>query len=310
LSRTPDDLDQEEKANVDPNAAPEEAVKKLPFFKRIFRRVNVYLLVFILLLVIAGAITVVNYLNSQKAPVQPDVASQTLSQEALNQLTNTDVNAGAASQTLTIQGNAIIAGQTLARGNVNIAGNLQTGGSIQAPSLTVSGTSNLGTTQVNTLQVANNVAIQGSTTVRDLNVAGVSSFSGAVTASQITVTHLILSGNATLLVPNHISFTGSSPSRVANNAVLGNGGSTSLSGSDTAGSVTINTGTNTVAGCFVKITFNQVFTSQPRVIISPVGIGAAQTQYYVNHTPTDFSICTANAAPTNQTFSFDYLVTY
>ncbi|MDB5179763.1 MAG: hypothetical protein JWN12_395 [Candidatus Saccharibacteria bacterium] len=313
LSRTPEDLEEEaDKASneIDAASSAEEAnAKKLSPIKRVLRKVNVYLLIFILLVVVGGAIALVNYLNSQKAPVVPDVASQQLSADALKQLANTDATVGNSSQTLTIQGNTIITGQTLARGNLNVAGNLQTGGSITAPTITVAGAANLGATQINSLQIATTLAVQGSTTLADINVAGTSSFSGAMTASQITVTRLILSGNASLTIPNHISFTGPPPTRTVNSAVLGNGGTMSVNGSDTSGTININTGSNTVAGCFAKITFQQAYTNQPHVIVSPIGSAAGQTQYYVDRNNTSFSICTANAAPPNQTFGFDFFVT-
>jgi cytoskeletal protein CcmA (bactofilin family) len=311
LSRTPEELEQEEaeKKAADPNAAPEEAVKKAPLFKRILKKVNVYFLIFIFVLVIVAVIAVVNFLNSQKPPETPDTATQTLSQETLKELANTDASVGDSSQTLTIQGNAIITGQTLMRGNLNVAGNFQTAGTIQGPSLTISGTSNLGTAQINSLQVATNTAIQGATTLRDLTVSGASSFSGALTASQITVTRLILSGNAILEIPNHISFTGTAPTRTANSTVLGSGGTVSVNGSDTAGTINISTGNNPTPGCFATLRFQQTYTSQPRVTIGPVGTSAGQTQYYVDRNTTSFSICTANAAPANQSFGFDYFVT-
>lgn len=314
LSRTPDDLAEERaaKAAADTDLSgidDELAEKKLPPLKRFFRKVNVYFLIFILVVIVAGVITVVMYINSQKTPTAADIANQPLSTDALKQLANTDASVGNASQTLTIQGNAVISGQTLARGNLNVAGNLQTGGSITAPNLTISGTSNLGTAQINTLQVGQNVAIQGSTTMRDLNVAGASSFSGAMTASQITVTRLVLSGNASLEVPNHISFTGASPSRSIDAGALGNGGSASVNGSDTSGTVNINSGNNPAPGCFVRLTFNQAFTKQPHVIVSPVGNAAGRTDYYVERDNRGFSICSANAAPANAAFAFDYFVT-
>jgi len=312
LSRTPEDLETEQAEQAasapEQSASHEPAEKKLSPIKRFFRKVNLYLLIFILVIIVAGVIAVVNYLNSQKAPATPNIATQELTQETLQQLANNDVSVGDASRTLNIQGNAIIAGQTLMRGNLNVAGNLQTGGSIQAPSLTISGTTNLGSTQINNLQVATNTAVQGDTTLRNLNVSGTSSFSGAMTASQITVTKLILSGNAELQIPNHISFTGPSPGRTINSGVLGSGGSASVNGSDTSGAVNINTGGNPSPGCFVRISFNQVFTGQPRVIISPVGSAAGQTQYYVDRDKTGFSLCTNNAAPANSSFSFDYFV--
>jgi hypothetical protein len=312
LSRTPEDLEDEqvEQAAASASTAVDEtAVKKISPFKKFFRKVNLYFLIFILIVVIAGAITIVTYLNSKKAPTTPNIASQSLTQSALKDLANNDATVGNTSQTLTIQGNAIIAGQTLMRGNLNVAGNIQSGGSIQGPSLTISGQSNLGTTQINSLQVATNTAIQGSTTMRDLNVAGTSSFSGPMTASQITVTKLVLSGNASLEVPNHIAFTGPSPNRTINAGVLGSGGSASVDGSDTTGTVNINTGSDPTAGCFVRVNFQQAFTRQPHVIISPVGSGAGLTQYYVTRDNGGFSICAAAPAPANQAFAFDYFVT-
>jgi cytoskeletal protein CcmA (bactofilin family) len=313
LSRTPEDLEQEaDKASseIDAESSAEEATaKKLSPLKRILRKANVYLLIFILLVVIGGAIALVNYLNSQKAPVTPNVASQQLSADALKQLANSDTTVGNSSQTLTIQGNAVITGQTLTRGNLSVAGNIQTGGSITAPSLTVSGATNLGATQINSLQIASTLAVQGITTLADINVAGTSSFNGAMTASQITVTRLILSGNASLQIPNHIAFTGPPPTRTANVASLGDGGTMSISGSDTSGTININTGNNTAAGCFGRVIFQQTYTNQPHVIVSPVGSAAGQTQFYVDRNNSGFNICTANAAPPNQTFSYDFFVT-
>lgn len=311
LSRTPDDLEQEHTAQeaAKPAAPDAPAEKKVSPVKKFFRKVNLYFLLFGLLLALAGVVTAVNYLNSQKPAAEPEIGSQSLTQDALKQLANTDASVGNASQTLTIQGNAVIAGQTLMRGNLNVAGNFQTGGSIQGPNLTVSGTANLGTAQINSLQVAQNVAIQGSTTVRDLNVAGAASFSGPITASQITASRLILSGNAILQIPNHISFTGPTPNRTVNAGVLGAGGTLSISGSDTTGTINVNSGNNPTAGCFARINFNQAFTTQPHVIVSPVGTAAGQTQYYVDRNNSGFSICTANPAPANQVFAFDYFVT-
>lgn len=317
LSRTPDDLGQEQAATAAANAAanpqPETpGVKQPSALKRFLRKVNLYLLLFVLLAVISGIIVIVSYLNSQKEAPQPNIQNQALTQEALKQLANTDASVGNTSQTLNIQGNTIIAGQTLMRGNLNVAGNFQTGGSIQGPSLTISGETNLGNTQINTLQVATNTAIQGSTTLRDLNVAGTSSFSGPMTASQITTSRLIMSGNAVLQIPNHISFTGPSPSRVvtsANSSVLGAGGTVSVNGSDTTGTININTGNNPSAGCFTRINFSQAFTTAPHVIISPVGSAAGALDYYVDRDRNGFNLCSNNAAAAGRTFAFDYFVT-
>ena len=316
LSRTPDDLEQEQSAQAAASpaataSAVDPGAKKLSPIKKFFRKVNLYFLIFILLVVVAAAITIVNYLNSTKPAPTVDIATQGLTEDALKQLNNTDATVGGASQTLTIQGNAVISGQTLMRGNLNVAGNFQSGGSIQGPKLTISGETSLGSTQINSLQVATNTAIQGTTTLRDLSVAGTSSFSGNLTASQITTSRIVMSGNAILQIPNHLSFTGPSPSRTINASVLGNGGSASVNGSDTNGTININTGANPSPGCFARINFQQAFTgaAPPHVIVSPVGAAAGQLQYYVDRNNSGFSICTNNAAAAHQAFGFDYFVT-
>ncbi len=312
LSRTPDDLDKEEAEHeaADPEHKPEEPVeKKVSPFKRILRKVDVYAMGFSLIVIVAGIVTVVFYLNSQKTPPAPDIANQALTQDELKQLANTDAKVGSASQTLTIQGNAVIEGQTLARGNLSIAANLQTGGSITGPKLTISGDSNLGATQINSLQVATDTAIQGTTTLRDLNVSGVTSFSGPVKASEITVSKLIMSGNAVLEVSNHLSFGGGgAPSRsITGSGMLGSGGSVSISGSDTSGSININTGNGTHGtGCFIRINFRKAFTSQPHVIISPVNSAAGLMQYYVERSTSGFNVCSNNTPVSNSNFAFDY----
>ena len=307
LSRTPDELEEERVASAPP-VSDQKVEKKPSGLKRLFKKANMYFLLFLLVVAIGAVITVVNYINSQKEPEAPNVATSELTEDQLKQLANTDTSVGDVNQTLTIKGNAVIDGQTLMRGNLNIAGNLQTGGSITGPSITISGSSNLGQAQISTLQVAGDVAIQGNTTGRNLNIAGTSSFSGPMTASQITVTQLILSGNASLQIPNHISFTGPTPGRSVNPAQLGSGGSASVSGSDTSGNVSITTGNGPAAGCMVRINFVQRFTNMPRVIVSPVGSGAGLTTYYVERDQNGFSICASTPAPSNQSFGFDYFV--
>jgi hypothetical protein len=312
LSRTPDDLEQEQAEQIAANnstGSAQLAEEKVSPLKKFFRKVNVYFLGFILIAAVAGAITIVSYLNSQKPAPEAVIQNQALTEEALKELSNTDASVGDTSQTLTIQGNAIVSGEALMRGNLNVAGSFQTGSSITAPGITISGDSNFGTTQIQSLQVAQDFAVQGSTTMRDLSVSGAATFGGSVTAPQLTVTRLIMSGTAELQIPNHISFTGPSPSRGATGGALGNGGSASVNGSDTTGTVNIRTGSNTAAGCFVRINFNQNFNKQPHVIISPVGSGAGQTQYYVDRDQAGFSICAAAPAPANKTFAYDYFVT-
>ncbi|MDN5819238.1 MAG: hypothetical protein L0H38_00665 [bacterium] len=308
LSRSPDDLAEEQAASSASSEidAEEAAAKKPSPLKRFLKKINIYLLFFGLVFVTASAFAVVNYLNSQKVAPAPDIATQKLTEDTLKDLASSDVSIGDNSQTLSIRGNADISGQTLIRGDLNVAGNIQAGGRLSAPSLTISGATNLGDSQIKSLKVDGSLAIQGETTLQGLSVAGSSAFNGPMTASQITTSNLTLSGNAKLTVPNHISFTGPSPSRTKGDA-LGNGGSVSISGSDTSGSVNVRTGSSAKAGCFIHVNFRSAFSSTPHVIATPINSAAGDIGYYVKRSTTGFNICATNP-PSNKSFGFDYFV--
>ena len=143
------------------------------------------------------------------------------------------------------------------------------------------------------------------TVAKNLTVGGGGTFGGAVSAPQINVTSLQLSGNLTLT--KHIAAGGATPSR-SNGDALGSGGTTSVSGSDIAGSVNVNTGSGPSAGCFLTVNFTTKYNSSPRVMVTPVGSGAANLAYYTNRTTSNFSICAANTPPGNASFGFDYFV--
>jgi len=312
LERTSEELDSSATNQPVPSstAGGGQPPKKLNPFKRFFRRFNVYLLLFVLIVVIAAVLSVVSFLNSKKAPKAPNIATQTLTSDALKQLANSDATVGDSGQTLTVQGNAVFSGQVLVQKDLNVAGTIKTSNPVTFTSLTASGQANLANTQINALQVANGSTFQGTVTVQhDLNVAGAASFSGPLTAGQITVTKLIMSGNAQLQVPNHLAFTGPSPSRSLNGSVLGGGGSASVNGSDTAGTVNVNSGNNPSTGCFVSISFAKPFASTPHVVITPVGAAAGQGAWYVTRTTSSFSICVNSPYPANQNFAYDYFIT-
>lgn len=280
--------------------------KKLPFFKRLIHGTNIYLLLFILLLIIAGIIATAVYLSSKKAS-DSSVPTQTLSQDALKQLATSDVTVGQPKQTLSVQSNAIFAGKVLVRDSLEVAGTIQVGGSLNVPGITVSGNSIFEQIQINKgLSVAGDTSVQGQMTVaKNLTVGGGGTFGGAVSAPQINVNTLQLNGNLTLT--KHIAAGGATPGR-SNGDALGGGGTTAVSGSDIAGSVNVNTGSGPGAGCFLTVNFTTKYNSTPRVIVTPVGSAAANLAYYTNRTTSSFSICAANTPPSNASFGFDYFV--
>jgi cytoskeletal protein CcmA (bactofilin family) len=269
-------------------------------------RFNVYLLLFLLLVVVAVAVVVVAFVmnrSSNKTVVQ----TQSLTESTLKQLADRDVTVGQPKQVLNVQSNAVFAGKVLVRDNLEVAGTIQVGGSLSIPGITVSGNSVFDQVQVNrTLSVAGDSTLQGQLSVqKNLSVAGKGTFGGVLSAPQITANTLQLNGDLNLT--HHITAGGATPGRV-NGPALGSGGGASVSGSDTAGTVNVNTGSGATAGCFVTINFTQKYNATPYVLVTPVGLGAAGLGYYINRSTGSFSICAANTPPSSASFGFDYFV--
>ena len=204
---------------------------------------------------------------------------------------------GNSNEVLTFQSSSIFNGQVLVRGQLQVAGS----------GLAVAGNSQIEQLQVaKSLAVAGAVTIQGTLTLQNgLSVNGTGSFSGAVNTPQLTTSSLQLNGE--LNIDHHINTNGSVPSHTTGSAV-GSGGTTSVNGSDTAGTVTINTGGSPSIGCYINVTFAAAFTNTPHLLLTPVGSSSVGLEYYVNRSSSGFSICSANAPQPAQSYIFDYFV--
>lgn len=284
--------------------APKNESRKVGFLQKVLSHVNVYLLMFIFLLLIAGVVVIVTYLAGKNAQ-KTEIATQSLSSETLKELAANDVTVGQPKQVLSVQSNAVFAGKVLIRDRLEVAGPIQVGGALNVPGITVSGNSVFESIQVNKdLVVAGNTSFQGQLSLqKGLSVNGGGTFSGPLSAPQISTNSLQLNGNLNLT--RHLAVGGATPSR-SNGPALGGGGTVAVSGSDIAGSVNINTGSGPGAGCFVTVNFTTRYNTTPKVIITPIGDAAGSLNYYVNRSASSFSICTANSPPPLASFGFDY----
>ena len=275
--------------------------------KGLLQRFNIYLLLFVFILGVAGVIIAVAYFQSKSASTTSTLKTQDLTQATLDQVANSDAAIGDSQQVLTVRSSTVFSGKVLIRSGLEVAGNLNVGGTLALNNISVSGASQLGQVQVNkNLAVAGDTGIQGSLTVaKSLQVNGGATFAGPISAPQITTSNLQL--NSDLILTRHIVAGGGTPSRSTGPAI-GSGGSASNSGSDTAGSVSINTGGGASAGCFVTINFTSRYNSTPRILLTPVGSGSGTITYYVNRTTSNFSICASTPPPSGASFGFDYFV--
>jgi cytoskeletal protein CcmA (bactofilin family) len=273
--------------------------------QRIIGGLNIYLLLFIMVILLAGFATFASFQASKKQ-TDTTIDSKELSQEDLEALKNSDANVGDAKQTLTIASNAVFNGRVLVRDSLDVAGTIRVGGTLALPGITVSGTSAFQNVQVgNNLSVAGNSAVQGQLTVqRDFTVGGNATVAGTITAQRLNIDRFTLNGD--LQLNRHIDAGGPIP-RISSGTAVGGAGTVSISGSDTAGTVNVNFGFGTVGGIIASVTFGNAFTQTPHVVITPVGSNCANLNFYVNRTTGGFSIGTTNAGPQGTSCAFDYI---
>lgn len=299
-------------STVDSNQVPNDSLNNLNDTKqrerkKFFQTFNIYLILFTLVLLVSGVIITIAYLQNKSSSTPTPLKSQTLTQNTLNQLANSDVSVGAPKQVLNVEANAVFAGKVLISNGLQVAGATQINGTLTLSGITVNG---IGTFQQltanNGLTVTGTTSLQGATTIsQNLQVNGNGTFNGSLSAGQFTTNNLNLSGD--LALEHHLVVTGTQPKSNYNSA-LGNGGTGSVNGSDTAGNINLNTGTNPTAGCLITISFTTAFAVTPYVLLTPVGASSAGLAYYINRTSNSFSVCDNTPPPAQANISFDYFV--
>jgi cytoskeletal protein CcmA (bactofilin family) len=302
-AQSPDTL--ETKADPSASAAQSAAqpAKKRGPLTTIRKIVNIYTIVFVLV-ILAGAAVVVISIKPTKTVKETPLGK--LTDQQLTQLKSNSTLVGDPKQTLDIQSSTILEGQVLARSDLSVAGSLKVGGALSLPSITIAGSANFAQAGVSgPLSVGGDTNLQGQLTVqKNLNVTGSASF-GSLSVSSLSVTSLQVKND--FAISKHIVTSGGSPGRTGGTA-LGGGGTVSISGTDTAGSVNINTGSSPPAGLFVTVSFNQHFAATPHVVITPIGSASGSLQYYVNRDASGFSIGVSSPPPGASNFGFDYIV--
>lgn len=302
LESTTDALADSEQAKAAASAPKQSVGNKI---RGLISHVNIYVLLFIFIVVLAIGLVLIGIQKNKKIDAPTTINTQTLSADELKKLSESEQKIGDPKSTLSIESNAIFSGKVLVRDSLDVAGTIKVGGSLSLPGISVSGASTFDQVSANNLNITGNATIQGQLNIqKGITSSGGATFGGPISAPQITVQSLQLSGD--LQITRHIDAGGGTPGK-SDGSALGAGGSASVSGTDTAGTVNINTGGGAGAGCFVTINFVQRFSSTPHVVVTPVGVSAGSLNYYINRTNSNFSICTANAPPSGQGFAFDYV---
>jgi len=292
--------------------------------KKIFGKVNIYLVLFIFIVVVAGAAYTVMFFMNKKAE---DVRIETtkITEATLEQLKTSDAVVGDPRQILTIESNAVITGKVIMKDTVDVAGALSVGGPLSLTSINTAGAGTFQSIQTNDLQAAGNASIGGLldvvgtiSTGENMSVAGNINGGGrldiggqAVIGGNLNVNGVISAKgiNFDQISITRININGNNPG-VSVGGAAGGGGTASVNGTDTAATVTINTGGSTGTGVLATINFTGAFnSSNPHPVITPNGPGCANIAYYItNVSATQFSIATATTAPPGATCRFNYIV--
>ncbi len=289
----------------------------------IYRKADILstILTFVGALVAAAAIFgVYSYLTRNRAPAAKAPAVTTLDKAELSKLQTffQGNSAGKTSEILTISSSSLFKERVAIASDLKVVGGVQVSGTTALGDLTVDKVSTLGVTNVRgALTVSGPVNLQsptilgaGATVNGNITVSGNGSFGGSLSAGIINTRDISVSGNLNLA--GHILITGKNSAAVPGSEA-GSGATATVDGNDSAGTVTINTGTIpahvvNIGGLLGKVTFSAPFGHVPHVVITPIGQSAASLNYYVQKTTNDFTIGSTNYAQSNTSYSFDYWV--
>lgn len=295
---------------IEAEKLPKKKISLIDRTKGLVTRLNIYLLLFILIIII-GLIIFFVVFNSAQEPDTGINESQELTQEAIDELIGSDAKVGDPKQILTVESDSVFAGKVLIRDGLDVAGPIKVGGSLSLPGITVSGASAFDEVSINTLAIAGDATVQGQLSVQEgLTVSGPVTFSGTFSAAAFAIESLQV--NQDLQLNRHIDAGGPTPG-ITGGGAIGSGGTATISGTDTAGTVTVNIGSGASAGVLATINFANSFGGTPHVVITPVAaqgspvVSGTQKFYLSSRTTTSFSIATSGGLPTGS-ISFDYIV--
>lgn len=248
-------------------------------------------IVILLLLIAAGLIGSFIAKKTTKSTNTVVVNTQSLDSGTLNKLTQQLNGKSQVSQQLTISPSTLFKNDVNVQNNLSVKGtsNLQ-GAVTTGGNLTVNGS----LTATNGASVGGNLTVNGKITAASLSVGS------------ITLSTLSLSGNLT--VGGHIITVGTPPNITA--SVAAAGGTASISGNDSSGTITITTGGRTpIAGEMAIITFRTSYQLAPRVLLTPLNAEAASVEPFVTENSTFFTVRSAATPAASTIYSFNYLVT-
>jgi hypothetical protein len=169
----------------------------------------------------------------------------------------------------------------------------------------------IGTTSANVALQTGSGGIGSSGDFSSINVSGAADVGTLEVTGTATIATLNVLGNATfagnITVEGHFIAKGDDPTLETMESL--GGGLATVDGNDTAGTITIQTGTNPVDGELLKVLFNKQYGNPPRVILSPAnGHGADLKIFRAGTTNEHFILKSTNEPAANTTYKYDYFI--
>lgn len=276
LSGSASSLDQP--VNASEPISPEPGNRGTPHVRRVIA-------VIIALLILGGGIFAGIILQKHGAKPHTSVVINTQSLDAgtLNRLTKQA--GGATTQQLTITPDTIFKNSLTIQGSTAIQKDLAVSGSL---------------TVTKNAAIGGNAAVAGNLTVSG-QISGASLSVGSISISTVNVSSNVTFGG-------HLIPQGTAPSAVP--SVAASGGKVSVTGNDTAGTVTITMGGGALhTGEMAIVTFKTSFGTTPKVQLTPINDVSSELGYYATRSATFFTVNTSNTPKAGATYVFDYLVT-
>lgn len=278
------------------------------------KRVWIPLVVVFLAAILGGTWLILSSHNKKAAqsesPTLEDVSSDDLKKFSNAFLTPTT------SQTATFNANAdfknnVTVEKTLTAGAISTQ-NFNVTGAVSLDSINLK--SNLfvggGATLQGVVEARNQLNVHGALTAANASFGGNVAVTGTLSAGTLSVGDLVtknLTLNGVLTLNGHLTPGGLAPS-IESGSSAGGGSSVQIAGNDSAGTLTIHTGSAPFAGNLAKINFHTAFNGVPKVLITPVTQDAGKLQFFVSKSPNYFTVDTANAPTGDTDYSFDYWV--
>lgn len=132
--------------------------------------------------------------------------------------------------------------------------------------------------------------VSGNTTLNTLTVTGVATF------------------QANIVVNGHIITGGGAPNYSVG-ASAGVGAQVVIDGNDTAGTITVTTGSNANAGSLADLVFSHAYGKAPKVLITGQDDASVNARVYPSGKSSNgFSLGTSQTLAPNTTYSFDYFI--